>query len=362
MSRFIVLLWIPVIVLVLVLAGCANAVVVDHIRSLTVLGFDKHNSGYKASALYADYADKGRIKVLRGDSNRTRTMIKEMAFQSAQPIRIEKLKMLAFSKEVAAEGVKTFIKTFCRDPIISFYAILAVVDDSVASLSESLLGKDSQEFPYHLLEQNMKQEMIPHSTVATVLFDYYGLGRDISVPYLKLNANKEIEIAGYGIFKDDRLKLVLNHEEMVHYKLLQGRALRGEIPFVIRKDSKQSPAVFNTTSGKMKRKISTSDNKTTFTYSFVLEGMVTEYPDWFSLGEEDNTKSLADQLEKQLQTHLLDLLHKFVKEGVDPLGIGDLTRSRQRGWTEAKFYAAEYDHIQFDVHIHIRLTKAGIAE
>ncbi|SFT04571.1 Ger(x)C family spore germination protein [Paenibacillus sp. BC26] len=351
-----------IIVSFIVLTGCSNAVVVDHIRSLTVLGFDKQGSGYKASALYADYEDKGRIKVLQGEAKRTRVMIKEMAFQSAQPIQIEKLKMLAFSKEVAAEGVKTFIKTFCRDPIISFYVTLAVVDDSVASLATSLLGKDSKEFPYHLIDQNMKQEMIPHSTVSSVLFDYYGLGRDFSVPYLKLNDKKQIEIAGYAIFQGDRLKLILNQEEMVYYKLLQGRSLRGDIPFEIRKGAKQSPAVFHTTSGKMKRKVATVQSETKVTYSFKLKGMVNEYPDWFSLGEEANTKSLTDQLEKQIQSHILALLRKFVKEGVDPLGIGDLTRSRQRGWTEQRFYATEYDDVQFDVHIHVLLTKAGIAE
>lgn len=345
-----------------VLAGCGNEVIVDHIRSLTVLGFDKNDTGYMASALYADYEDNGKIKVLQGKSNQSRLMLKEIAFQSTQPIRMEKLKMLAFSKEVADDGIAAFIKTICRDPIISFYMTMAVFDDSLASISESLAGKNSREFPYHLVEQNMKQEMIPYSNVSKVLFDFYGTGRDVSLPYLKLNQKKQIEISGYAIFKNDRLKLVLNPEEMVYFKLLEGDALLGDIPFVLKKGLNQSQAIYTVTSGKMNKGVTLNQNEKKVTYTFELSGMVNEYPDWFSLSEEANTQSLIKQLEKHTQSHLLALLNKFVQERVDPLGIGDLVRSRQRYWTEEKFYAEDYDKIKFDVQIHAHLSKSGIGE
>ncbi|MZQ81362.1 Ger(x)C family spore germination protein [Paenibacillus sp. 5J-6] len=355
------LLLLPVMTL-FVLTGCGNEVVVNHIRSLTLLGFDKNESGYQASALYTDYEDKGKIKMLQGKSKQSRMMLKEIAFQSAQPIRMEKLKMLAFSKEVASEGITPFLKTICRDPIISYYIIMAIFDDTMASASKSLVGKNSLEFPHHLIEQNMKQEMMPRTNVSRVLFEYYGLGRDISLPYLKLNQKKEIEIAGYGIFKGDRLKLVLSPEEMVYYKLLQGDALRGDISFVLNKESKQSPATFTATSGKMDRGVSFEQNETKVTFNLELSGMAIEYPDWFSLDEEENTRSFAKQLNEQCESHLNALLRKFVKEGVDPVGIGDLVRSRQRNWTEEKFYASDYDNVIFDVHIETHLSKSGIGE
>ncbi|WP_169088754.1 Ger(x)C family spore germination protein [Paenibacillus sp. PL91] len=346
----------------LILTGCSNENVIDHIRILTVLGFDKSGSGYTGSALYSDYEEKGKIKVLQGKAKQTRVILKDMAFQSTQPIRVEKLKMLAFSKEVVNEGLSAFLKTICRDPLISNYVILAVFDESLASVSESLAGKGSQEFPYHLIEQNMKREMIPYSNLSTVLFDFYGTGRDFSMPYLKLNSKKDIEISGYGIFKDDRLKLVLSPEEMVYFKLLQGDALRGDIPFVIKKGSNQSPAIFTVNSGKLIRKVTLKQNETKVTYTFVLSGMVNEYPDWFSLNVEENTHSIIKQLEKQIQSHLHALLYKFVKEEVDPLGIGDLMRSRQRGWTEEKFYMADYEKIKFDVQFSTHLSKSGVGE
>jgi spore germination protein len=272
------------------------------------------------------------------------------------------LKMLAFSQEVASGGIATFLKTICRDPIISYYIIMAIFDDSMASASESLVGKNSLEFPHHLIEQNMKQEMIPRTNVSNILFEYYGLGRDVSMPYLKLNSKKEIEIAGYGIFKDDRLKFILSQEEMRFFKLLQGEALRGDVPFVINKGSSQSPAIFSITSGKMNRHVSFEQNETKVTFNFVWSGMANEYPDWFSLNDEENTQSFAKQLNEQSESHLIALLRKFVKEGVDPLGIGDLVRSRQRDWTEEKFYASDYENMTFDVHIETHLSKSGIGE
>ncbi|MGO4545014.1 Ger(x)C family spore germination protein [Paenibacillus sp. 2TAB23] len=344
------------------LTGCGSDGVVDHIRSVTVLGIDKNDSGFTGSALYSDYEDKGKIKVLNGKGKQAREIFNEMAFESAQPVRMEKLKMLAFSREVAEGGITNFLKTICRDPVISNYVILAVFDKPFATVSESLAGKGSQNYPYQLIEQNMKEKMIPYSNLSTVLFDFYGTGRDFSVPYLKLNPKKQIEISGYGIFKGDRLKLVLNPKEMVYYKILQGKALRGDIPFVIKKGSNQSPAIFTINSGKLNRKVIQNQEGTTLTYSFVLSGMVNEYPDWFSLDVEENTHSLVQQLEAQLQSHLLALLHKFVKEEVDPLGIGDLMRTRHRSWSEDKFYANEYKNIKFDVHFRTSLSKSGIGE
>ncbi|MDQ0063467.1 Ger(x)C family spore germination protein [Paenibacillus harenae] len=361
MSSMMRLLLIPFMAL-LVLTGCSNANVIDHIRILTVLGFDKSDSGYTGSALYSDYEEKGKIKVLQGKAKQTRVILKEMAFQSAQPIRIEKLKMLAFSKEVAGEGLSAFLKTICRDPLISNYVIMAVFDESLASVSESLAGKGSQEFPYHLIEQNMKREMIPYSNLSTVLFDYYGTGRDFSMPYLKLNQKKDIEISGYGIFKDDRLKFVLNPEEMLYFKLLQGDAMRGDVPFMIKKGSNEAPAIFTVNYGKQSRTVTFNQNEILVSYSFMLSGMVNEYPEWFALDVEGNTHSLIQQLEGQIRSRLLALLNKFVNDKVDPLGMGDLIRSRQRSWNEEKFYEADYGKIKYDIQFRTQLSKSGVGE
>ncbi|WP_028611992.1 Ger(x)C family spore germination protein [Paenibacillus harenae] len=346
----------------LVLTGCSNEGVVDHIRILTVLGFDKSETGYTGSALYSDYGDQGKIKALQGKAKQTRLILNEMAFQSSQPIRMEKLRMLAFSKEVAKEGLAAFLKTICRDPLISNYMIMAVFDDSIASVSESLAGKGSQELPYNLLEQNMKLEMLPYSNLSTVLYDFYGTGRDFSVPYLRMNPKKEIEIAGYGIFKDDRLKLVLSPEEMPFFKLLLGDAMRGDIPFIIRKGSKESPAIFTVNYGKQNKKVIFNQNETRVSFTFVLDGMVNEYPEWFALDVEENTKSLIRQLEEQIQSRLMALQHKFENAKVDPLGIGDLVRSRLRSWNEQKFYAAEYEKVKFDFQFSTHLSKSGVGE
>jgi Ger(x)C family germination protein len=355
------LLLIPCVGL-LVLTGCSNEGVVDHIRILTVLGFDKSETGYTGSALYSDYEEQGKIKALHGKAKQTRLILKEMAFQSSQPIRMEKLKMLVFSKEVAKEGLAAFLKTICRDPLISNYLIMAVFDGSFASVSESLEDKGSQELPYHLIEQNMKMEMVPYSNLSTVLFDFYGTGRDFSVPYLRMNQKKEIEIAGYGIFKDDRLKLVLSPEEMPYFKLLLGDAMRGDIPFIIRKGSKESPATFTVNYGEQNKKVIIGPNETRVSYTFVLNGMVNEYPEWFALDVEENTNSLIKQLEEQIRSRLLALQHKFEKEKVDPLGIGDLVRSRLRSWNEQKFYAAEYEKVKYDFQFSTHLSKSGVGE
>ncbi|MBD2867602.1 Ger(x)C family spore germination protein [Paenibacillus arenilitoris] len=345
-----------------VLAGCSNEGIVDHIRIVSVLGFDKNEAGYSGTALYADYAGKGKITTLRANAKQTNLVLNEFDLQSAKHVRIEKLRMLFFSKSLAEQGISSFLKTICKDPLISNYLIMAVSEESAAALSESLAGKESIELPYHLIEHNMRRGTIPLSNLSTVLFDYYGTGRDFSVPYLRLNGKGDIEIAGYGIFKDDRLKLVLNRNEMLHYKMLQGKYLKGDIPFTVSDGKREGSAIFSINYGKQYKTVDAEPNKAQINFNFQLNGMVKEYPEWFDLKDEAYNDRLLAQLEAQIRDKLSSLLLKLQEEKVDPLGIGDLVRSRRRSWSEEQFYAAEYSNVDFGIRLHLRISKSGIGE
>ncbi|MBY0147500.1 Ger(x)C family spore germination protein [Neobacillus niacini] len=349
----------PLCLLVLIHTSCSNERVVDQLHILTTLGFDKNKSGYTGTALYADLTQKGgKISLVQGKSNQIKLILNQMNNQSTKLIDIGKLKMIMFSKEVAQEGISHFLLTICKDPLISNYLFIAVTDESIASVSKGLKDKDRSSFPYYMIEQNMKTGNIPQSNLSTVLFDYYGEGRDFSVPYIHFNKNGETEIVGYGIFKDDRLKLFINSEEMILFKLLQGKFIQGDIPYTIRDEQGKRNALFSIQYGKGHQSVSKRKQETKVTYHLTLNGMVKEFPQ----GTQVEINESLVHLKKQLQTDLLKLLNKFKDEKVDPLGTGDLVRAHTRDWNEKQFYKEKYSNIKFDVDLNIQLTKSGIGE
>lgn len=345
--------------LVLVLTSCSNERVVDQLHILTTLGFDKNKDGYTGTALYSNLTQKGgKISFIQGHSKQIQLILNQMNNQSTKQIDISKLRMIMFNQEVAKEGLSQFLLTICKDPLISNYLFIVVTDGSVATFSKGLKDKDRSNFPYYMIEQNMKTGNIPRSNLSTVLFDFYGEGRDFSVPYLRFNKNGESEIIGYGIFKDDRLKLVINREEMELYKLLQGKIIQGDIPFAINNEQDKNTALFSIQYGKGRKTISTHKHGTKVTYHLILNGMVKEYPQGTQV---EINKSLI-YLKKKLQKDLVALLNKFQDEKVDPLGIGDLVRANSRDWNEKQFYKEKYPNIAFEIDLNLQLTKSGIGE
>ncbi|MBB3130359.1 Ger(x)C family germination protein [Paenibacillus rhizosphaerae] len=354
--------WLGTFGIVLVLAGCGNDRMVNNIRMVTVLGFDDNPPGYVGTAIYSDFTQRGKVGVLEGRAKQTQLILNEMNGQSAQPVKIEKLRLLLFSRELAERGLSYFINSICRNPLISNYLTVAVSEEPVASLAKIIAGQGSGELPYHLIEQNMKSGNIPRSNLSMMLFDYHCAGRDVSLPIIRLNGAGRLQVSGYGIFKGDRLKLTLNPEEMFYYKLLQGYSMRGEIPFTLKKHGQEGTALFSVSYGRESKHAVMRANGLHIQFQLAIIGMVKEYPRWMDLRKDFNDREVDRQLEKQMRDRMMSLLVKLRDSGVDPLGAGDLVRAYTRDWDEKEFYERMYPKTAFDIAINLQLTKSGIGE
>ncbi|SFM17502.1 germination protein, Ger(x)C family [Paenibacillus sp. 1_12] len=351
--------WIPcLLVIVLALTACSSQRIVDQINILMILGLDKSDNGFKGTGLYSDFNHGEKLTLLQGTAAKPTLLLNKMNNQSPQPVEIAKLEMILFDKQLAEDGISPFIETIFKDPLISNYLIVAVSEGATASMLETLVDKKGDSLPYHIIKQNIQSGGIPDSNLHTLLFDYYGEGRDMSVPYLTLNPGGKIALAGYAIFKDEHLKLIINQEELPLYTMLHGN-LRGDVPFTIRTGQNKGMAVFSSIYGKESRSVSKSINETKVIYNMMVNGMVKDYPKWTDLRDEGNVRELILQLEKQMSSKLAVLLNKFVKEKVDPFGVGDLVRAHSRDWCEKEFYEVEYPKIKFEVNLKVHLSKSG---
>ncbi|MDQ0859520.1 hypothetical protein [Bacillus sp. V2I10] len=208
--------------LIFILTGCDRAKIVDDIQMLSIIGFDKEDHDYIGTALYSDYTEEqkqGKIYSLQGHEKNTKLILKEMNNQSSKPIEIGKLKLLMFSENLAKDGISHFIKTICRDPLIGSNMIIVVSEEPTEKILNNLT-KEGNDYLPKLIEQNFKSGNVPISNLQLFLFDYYGEGRDVSVPFINLNEHGKVGVDGYAVFKKDHLSLVLNQKEMLLYKIL----------------------------------------------------------------------------------------------------------------------------------------------
>jgi len=350
--------------LIFVLAGCNREKIVDDIQMVSILGFDKEDRDYIGTVLYSDYTEEQKqekVYTLNGHEKNTKLILKDINNQSPKPIEIGKLQLLIFSSNLAKESISHFVKTICRDPLIGSNLIIAVSEEPTEKLLNNLTREANDYLP-NLIEQNFKSGNVPVSNLQIFLFDYYGEGRDVSVPFININDNGKVEVDGYAVFKQDHLSLVLNQKEMLLYKILQARSMTGDITFKVRKEEQEGVAVFTSIYGEKTESVTKHESEPKVVYNITLDGMVKDYPGWLDLRRKENKQLLAKQLEKQIKNDLSKLLLKFQDHEVDPLGVGDLVRAHRKKWNEEEFYETIYPNVTFDIKLNVQLHQSGIGE
>ena len=350
--------------LILFLSACTypQQKIIDDIQIQTVLGFDKDKEEYIGTTLYPDFTkeeENGEGVILEGKGSKVRLIKQELDEQSPKPIEIGKLNLLVFGRELAEDSVSYFVKTVCRDPLVGSNMFLAVTEGHAGELLKKGQNKSSN-YIYKLIEHNYRSQNIPLPTLQSFLFDYYGEGRDVSIPYLRINQKGNIEVNGLAVFKKEKLKLILDQKETFLYKILRGRIMKGETDFKIHIGQREGSALLTVLYGENKKFVSIKQSNTKVKINIELQGMVKDYPVWLNLSKNKNKILLKKQLEKQLKKDFEDLLLKFKDDQVDPLGIGDLVRAHSRNWSEKEFYENVYPNLTYDLDLTIELTRAGI--
>ncbi|WP_180232910.1 Ger(x)C family spore germination protein [Bacillus sp. AFS055030] len=350
--------------LLLLLSGCSlPQKIINEVQIISVYGFDKVEDHFVGTALYSDFTevDNKGSSMLQGSGKKSLLIKQALNKQSPKPLEMGKVNLFIFGKELAENGVSYFIKAVCRDPLIGSNAILAVSEEPVEELLKKNLHKDSN-YIYKLIEQNFKTQFVPVPTIHSFLFDYYGEGRDASLPFIKTNEKGNIEVNGLAVFKKDKLDFILDPKESLLYKILRGRVIRGQTEFNIQKGKKIDTGILSILNGNEKKYINTKKGKTKVKFDITLKGMVKDYPDWLDLMKRKNNILLNNQLEKQMEEDFEKLLLHFQERQVDPIGIGDLARVHSRKWNEKEFYEKVYPAIEYDVNVKVVLFQSGIGQ
>ncbi|WP_268877727.1 Ger(x)C family spore germination C-terminal domain-containing protein [Priestia abyssalis] len=193
------------------------------------------------------------------------------------------------------------------------------------------------------------------------LFDYYGEGRDPFVPYLKVNKENAVTLDGIGILKGDKLKLHLNDKETFSFKLLSGHHMNGDIEFLFEKEGKKGHVVLAHLYGDTNMHASNLESIPQVTINLTMNAVIKDYPSWLDLKDDSEIRIVSKQLEKKVEQEVDQLLKKLQDHEVDPVGIGDFIRGKQRDWNEEEFYKT-YPYIKFRVETKLNLLQSGIGE
>lgn len=348
--------YVPLLFFCFLLSGCAKEQIIDRIKLIQSIGIDLHGDTLKVSGTYGAYEKKARLFLLVGEGKSFHEILTPFTSQSDHPIAIGQLQTLVISEKMARRGISEFASSIVRDPLISNRSALVLTTDQASDILAETL-KYPPIYLSNLITQNMENGNIPYTNGHIFLDQYFGEGQDVFLPILGKDPKGVLQMDGVGVFHGDKLKLLLTNKKGLFIKLLKDDKVNIQSSTYNFKNDQNEQISFKIIYSK--RKMIVQNEKALI--SLKLDIDLGEYPETLKIFENNNDMlDLKKQIENNLAAEIKAMLENFQKNLVDPIGIGNLHRTRQRNWNEQKFTAQIYPNIKFDVQTEVTILSLGV--
>ncbi|WP_219838109.1 Ger(x)C family spore germination protein [Paenibacillus sp. R14(2021)] len=362
-----------VIILCTVLSACSDQKIVNQICLIHAISFDTVANGKKTAALISHFKEQGKteLEVLHTESN-SYISLPRLNTRTNDPLERGQARLVLFGKTSAEKGTGTVIHHLLRDPKISSRLQLGVVERDASELLEITTKTQEPFFLSDMIEQNMRSGNLPLMNLHESLFNYYGEGRDMFLPYFKIGregaagsgGHGEVKIDGLALFRSDRMITEISMKDAFLLKMLIQNSKNGNyrVPLAGKASNNQGEDFILLRSMHSKANYIVNNVHPIPSISIRLK-LVTELqnvPDWVDLRSEEQ----LTQLEKTMGSYLKKEIEKFLsllkKNKVDPVGLGDLVRSRSKEWS-AQDFEKIYQEIKTTVNVQVKIGNAGNA-
>ncbi|WP_181884578.1 Ger(x)C family spore germination protein [Neobacillus piezotolerans] len=347
----------------LALAACERMKIVDQLTIVNTIGFDSYKDGQlRSTVLYPDYTkskSQENIQIRKTRGKTTSMLLYRTNEQSKNPIELSKIQVIVFGEDFAKKGIGHIIDTVFNNPMIATDIHTAVVTPSARKYLETMKKYGSLAIA-DTINQNYQTSSLPRTNLHIFLNNYYGHGRDPYMPILKHGTEKNVYVNGVALFKDDQFKVSLDNNQFFFLGLLDEYKHMGYHELPIKKGSKKGTFVLRTMKNKPEWLNIKPGPEPEVDLSLSLNVVIREYPDWIDLHHKKDITLLERTIRSNMKSEIAKLIEICKKNEVDPLGLGDRFRARDRNWEEKKFYKEQYKNLKVNIDIATTVIQAGI--
>ncbi|HZG73272.1 MAG TPA: Ger(x)C family spore germination protein [Chondromyces sp.] len=348
------------LVCIVCLCGCSRTRIIDKISISHVFGFDQADNGELiGTTLIPDYTaneEGGKIQYLEEQAQSGVLLIPKMSAHTSTPVEVAKINVLIFGKSYAEAGIQDMVERFITNPQLGTNIQIVVSTHS----ARETLNKFKKEKSLTLAERiqhNMRGQALPNMNLHVFLNHFYGEGMDAYVPMITLDEKDREKIEGVGIFKDDKLKLHLNMEQTTLFSFVEYE--RTQATYKIALDENDPRELIAVRAFQSKSNWDWDQKKEQVNLRLQLKMTLTQYPDRFKVEKAEDMMEMKKLIEDTLEKQIEGLLATFKENEVDPLGIGNIVRSKDRTWEEESFYK-QYPSLPIHVNVNLQITHSGL--
>ncbi|MBX0358297.1 Ger(x)C family spore germination protein [Halobacillus sp. Nhm2S1] len=346
---------------VLLLTGCLPSKSVEENAIVQIVGYDvgedERIQGTVSIPQYGKSEDKQAASelYLTVDADSTKDVEVEIQKQSSKPISIGKLAVTLYSKELAETDLGDIVDVLSRDPRLSRNMFLGIVEGSSRELIESGFTQDETTSKHlqGLIENNTRHNF-PSTSLHDFLYAYYAEGMDPFLPMLK-KRESFVELSGVAFFKKGMLVAEVPDTKIFTFKMLKENFTRGmqDLPF------EGGTIMMDNIGSKVDYNISGPMDNPTFDIKISLKAEVNEMAGVDRNASPQLAKEMEDKFVEYFNKETAELISLFKEKGIDPLGIGNFTKTRRKDFDLTK-WQGHYADLEVNVIVDVQITEYGI--
>ncbi|MGX6444020.1 Ger(x)C family spore germination protein [Neobacillus sp. K501] len=347
---------------IICLLGCTRLRMIDKVSMIHVIELDKEKNQLVGTGLYPNYTkskDTDNIQLINEKAASGHLFYQKFDKHSEMPIKLAKIRVIVLGKKYAESGIEEMVQRFIINPELGTNIQIAISEQSAEYTVKEFSKGDS----LHLLDSiqhNMTREHLPETNLHFFLNQFYGQGMDAYAPVIALDDQKEVMVKGIGIFKDEKLKSMLNDEQTFIFSTLVNRRSEGILKMDVEHKGKKGIIVTRAHKNGHKWELRNSESKRPeLNLALNLQWTVSQYPDWIKPTRAKDYELLNQFITAEVKKRVEELLRTLKGNELDPIGIGNIVRSKMRVWDEKEFYEM-YPQLPINVDVQLEIINAGL--
>jgi spore germination protein len=349
--------------------GCWDQKIYEKIGFILQLGLELDEDG---SVLYTAHiplvspdAEK-RTELLTANVNLVREGLNKIRQISGKNVEGGKLQQIFFSEDIAEKGINELMEVFVRNPENPLLVNVVVVEGSPNELmnySDAYKDKPRPTFYVNgLLENARRHNFVPETRISHFTIMAHSGTIDPTTPMLSYDRD-EIKISGSALFSGDKMVGKIDTQDT---GLLQGlKGNKGDIHYLYQGEhAKKEEYIKNGAAVLMnikKRdiKIHFKDDKPIINIELKFGASIGEYPGELDLANPEEKKKLEKAVAEDIERDCLKLLKHLVDVESDPIGFGEIVRSKHNVQWKKINWKDVYKEASFNVEVKILFEFYG---
>lgn len=352
------------------LSGCWDQKIYEKIGFILQLGLEEDEVGdlkYTVGVPLISPEANGKIEVLTTSIGLVREGRDKVRHTSGKTVEGGKVQHIYFSEGLAKRGINEFLEIFIRSPENPLVANIIVVEGSPNELirySNEYTDKPRPAFYVNgLIENARKNSYAPLTRVSDFTILTLSETIDPTVPLIRYN-KKEIEVIGAALFDSDKMVGKISTKDT---GLLNGlMEIKKDINYIYegpyskkREKDLTGGAAILMRINKRKIYINLDKNKPVIDIKLDFKGSISEYSGSLDLSNPEDKAKLEENIGDAIQKDCSRLLKYLTEVGSDPVGFGEIVRTKHNNYWKSTNWKDVYGSATFNIEVKIGFEFYG---